>query len=97
MTYLESIPECDELLADRKAAIRLRNLLARHPNPRDPHFPVDLEARADVEYEAFDALLTEVRSLLEKAESHKRAGRDINTRLALSDAVTEINDWLKLW
>lgn len=95
MTYLDTLPDCDELLADRKAAIALRNMLGRHPDPQDPHHPIDVEAQADADADAFADMLTEVRSLLSKAETQQKAGRTLNARLALSDAASDINEWLE--
>lgn len=90
MTYLDTLDDCDELIADRKHAVRLRNLLARHPNPQDPDHPIDCEARAEAEPDPLEALIAFVRAQCEKAEKHLEAGRRENAVLAMHDADFEI-------
>jgi hypothetical protein len=95
MTYLDTLPDCDELLADRKHAAKLRRLLAAHPDPRDPDYPIDLEAQAEHDADVFADMVAEVRRLLAKSEKLQNTGYGVNVRLALSDAAAEITAWLE--
>lgn len=86
----------DEYTEQAALAQHQRSLLGRlmrHPDPRDPEYP--LPDPAEVQYEQFQTLIEFVRGQVSQAEKHMKAGRIANARLDLEDAAFDIHEWLR--